>query len=240
MPSACASSTAASSGPRAASRALPAHRGPPAARSRPAAARRRGPARGRGGRPRRAGRRGAGAGRSLGRVTRACPRAGTAGPGRAGCGAGPAAVAAARTGAAGSARSGSRCRPRQGEAVAAQRELRVARQFAREDRGLGEPVEGLAVDHLAGERRAHDGVERVAALLHRGLARGPHGRQRDDVDLGADVLGPAMARADQQAQDGLQPVVARVVEVVGLGGANRMRSMRGRNSVESRLDRPAR
>ncbi len=74
---------------------------------------------------------------------------------------------------------------RHGQPVAAKDRARIGRQLARKDRRLGRAVESLAVERLAGERRADNGVERLAAVPHRGLARRPHGGERDDVDFGA-------------------------------------------------------
>ena len=95
--------------------------------------------------------------------------------------------------------------------------VRVGRQFAGKDRRLGDAVEDLAADRLALFRHADDGVERLAAGPDLGLAGGADRGERDDVDLRPDPFGARDRLRRQRAQDRLQPVVARMMQMVGLG-----------------------
>ena len=54
-------------------------------------------------------------------------------------------------------------------------------------------------------------------MPHRGLARRAHGGERDDIDLRAVKLGAGNGAVGQLAQDRLQPVMALVMQMVGLG-----------------------
>src|SRR5208337_5637881 len=76
----------------------------------------------------------------------------------------------------------------------------------------------MAADRLAPLWHADDRLQRLAPLPDFGLARRADGGERDGVDLGADPLGPRDRPRGQSAQDSLEPVVACVVQMVGLGG----------------------
>ncbi len=71
--------------------------------------------------------------------------------------------------------------------------------------------------------------QRLASLPDLGLARGADGGERDDVDFRADPLGARDRLGGQRPQDRLEPVVARVVEMVGLGGGEQ-------DSVDARAE----
>ena len=73
--------------------------------------------------------------------------------------------------------------------IAGENRVRVARQFAGEDRGLRPAIENLIADALARQRNADDGGQRCAApSADIGLVRRPNGRERHDIDRGADIL----------------------------------------------------
>ena len=98
----------------------------------------------------------------------------------------------------------------------------IGRQFAGKDRDLALAVECLAVDALAGQRHANDRfqfalVAEQATLLHLRLARGAHGGQGHDIDMRADIFRARDGPRREQAQDIFEPVVARVVQMIGLG-----------------------
>ena len=95
---------------------------------------------------------------------------------------------------------------------------RVHRQVAGEHRRLGLAVEHLAADALARHRHADDARQQFVADLGVGLARRPQGGERLHADLGAGIRGAAHGALGDEAQDRLEPVVARGVDVVGLGG----------------------
>ena len=105
----------------------------------------------------------------------------------------------------------------QGDRVALEDRVRVGRQFAGKHRRFGDAVEDLAADRLALFRHADDGVERLAAGPDLSLAGGADRGERDDVDLGPDPFGARDRLCRQGAQDRLQPVMARMVQMVGLG-----------------------
>src|ERR671912_707800 len=85
------------------------------------------------------------------------------------------------------------------------------RQLAREDRGLGLAVEDLLPDPLAGFRRPGDRLERLPALAHARLAGCAHRGERDRADARARGFGAARRALHEKTQQGLEPVVARVV-----------------------------
>ena len=89
--------------------------------------------------------------------------------------------------------------------------------MAGKDRRLGLAVEHLPVECFAGERHADDGVDGFASAPHGGLAGRPHGGERDDVHLRAGKFGAGNGARGQLPQDRLQPVMAEVVQMVGLG-----------------------
>ena len=95
--------------------------------------------------------------------------------------------------------------------------VRVGRQFAGKDGRFRDAVERLPADRLALFRHADDGVERLAAGPDLGLAGGADRRQRNDVDLRPDPFGARDRLRRERAQDRLQPVVALVMQMVGLG-----------------------
>ena len=95
---------------------------------------------------------------------------------------------------------------------------RVRGQIAREHRRLGLAVEDLAPQPLARQRHADDAGQALPARPRLRLARGSERGQRHHLDLGAGKLGARDGLVGEQAQDRLQPVVAGVVQVVGLGG----------------------
>ena len=59
--------------------------------------------------------------------------------------------------------------------------------------------------------------KRLAALLDRAFAGRPHGGHGEHVDLGAGEIGARHGAVGEPAHDRLQPVVALVMQMVGLG-----------------------
>ena len=92
-------------------------------------------------------------------------------------------------------------------------------QIAGENGGLGGPVEDLAAQPLAGQRNADDARQALPARSGFCFPRRSQGGKRHHLDLRARKLGARDGLLRQKAQDGLQPVVAGVVQVVGLGGS---------------------
>ena len=58
----------------------------------------------------------------------------------------------------------------------------------------------------------------LAAALHLGLAGGPHRGQRHRVDRGAGIFGAVGGHRHGAPQDRFQPVMAGMVQMIGLGG----------------------
>src|SRR5215212_11502099 len=92
--------------------------------------------------------------------------------------------------------------------------LRALRQLAREDRGLGLAVEDLAADTLARLRRSGDGLKRIPALANARLAGRAHRGERHRADARAGGFGPARGARDEEAQQRLESIVARVMDVI--------------------------
>ena len=68
------------------------------------------------------------------------------------------------------------------------------------------------------ERPADDRFERgLVGTADLGLARRTHRGKRDDIDLGADRLDPCDGLGRQMPQNRFQPVMACVVQMIGLG-----------------------
>ena len=80
------------------------------------------------------------------------------------------------------------------------------------------PSNTLRAQPLARQRHADDAGQPLPARARLRLARGPQRGQRHHLDLGAGEGGARDRLVGDQAQDGLQPVVAGVVQMVGLGG----------------------
>ena len=80
------------------------------------------------------------------------------------------------------------------------------------------PSKMSPLTRLAGQGRADDRGEALAAVGHRALARRPHRGERDHVDGRAGELGACDGALDDPGEDRLEPVVIAVVEVIGLGG----------------------
>ena len=121
----------------------------------------------------------------------------------------------------------------QGDRVALEDGVRVGRQFAGKDSRLGDAVENLAADRLALFGHADDGVERLAAGPDLSFAGGADRGERDHVDLGPDAFGAGDRFCREGAQDRLQPVVARMVQMIGLG-------RREQDAVDARAEDRAR
>ena len=103
------------------------------------------------------------------------------------------------------------------------------------------PSKLLPSGHSPGAGDADD--RRQAARLpaqHR-LARGAHRGERDHLDLGAGERRPRDGAFGEPAQDRLQPVVAGVVQLVGLGGGEQDPvGARAETARSARLPRPTR
>ena len=104
----------------------------------------------------------------------------------------------------------------EGDPVAVEDCVRVGRQFAGKHSRFGDAVEYLAADRLAFFGHADDGVERLAAGPDLSLAGGADRGERNDVDLRPDPFGARDRFSGERAQDRLQPVMARMVQMVGL------------------------
>src|SRR3954462_11389967 len=92
--------------------------------------------------------------------------------------------------------------------------LGALRQLAREERGLGLAAEALAADALARLRRSGDGLERIPTLAHARLAGRAHRGERHRADARAGGFGPARGARDEEAQQRLESIVARVMDVI--------------------------
>lgn len=103
-------------------------------------------------------------------------------------------------------------------AFALEQLFRIGRQVARKGRDFRAAVECFTADLLAGIRRSQDRGQFVAATLHLGFAGGAHRGQRHHVDRSPGVLGAVGRLGDNPPQDGLQPIMARMMQVIGLGG----------------------
>ena len=75
----------------------------------------------------------------------------------------------------------------------------------------------------------------LAMAADLGLARRPHRGERDDIDLGADRLDAGDGPRGEVPQDRLEPVVARMVQMIGLGRGEKdlvdLRPEQGRQEV---------
>ncbi len=155
------------------------------------------------------------------RVMRGGLRAGIAAHGRGGCGAGRACRRPGSAAAGGSAGSDSRCRPARPVSPAKPASNSAAGSSGRSpgnDATSVSPSNVSPPDRFARERRADDRRQFVAPARDRRLARRAYRRERDDVDRGAGefrALDRALGHAREEA---LEPVVAHVMQVVGLGG----------------------
>ena len=105
----------------------------------------------------------------------------------------------------------------QRDRVALKDRVRIGRQFAGKDGRFGDAIEGLPPNRLALFGHADDGVERLVARPDLSLAGGADRRQRDDVDLRPDPFRARDRFRRERAQDRLQPVVALMMQMVGLG-----------------------
>lgn len=95
--------------------------------------------------------------------------------------------------------------------------LGTLRQFARKDRGLRLAVEDVVTHPLARLRDAGDGAQGLPTLADRRLSCSADGSQRHSADPSAGSLGAARGAVHEEAQDRIEPVVIRVMDVVGLG-----------------------
>src|SRR4029079_12928973 len=101
---------------------------------------------------------------------------------------------------------------------AAQGLFRIGGKIALKNRRLGLAGEGLAADRLAFLGNARNAGEILALLADRRFARGANGGKRRDVDLGAREFGAHCGVLHDELQYGLQAVVTRVMNEIGLGG----------------------
>ena len=96
---------------------------------------------------------------------------------------------------------------------------RIGRQIAGKHRGLADAVEHRAPMRSPAAACRRCRRARSPPWRHLGLPRRAQRGQRQRLDLGARRRSPVRSRvASASEQDGLQPVVAGVVQVVGLGG----------------------
>ena len=126
---------------------------------------------------------------------------------------------ASPSGPGGSTRGGrkrTKCSPA-GAASGLQGILRVLRQVAREDGRLLAPVEHLALDALARHRHADDARKHLAADFRFGFVGCPQGGEGLHADLGSGRARAAHGALGDEAQDRFEAVVARGMDVVGLG-----------------------
>src|ERR1700704_384569 len=103
-------------------------------------------------------------------------------------------------------------------AFAAKQLLRIIRQIAWKGRNLGLAVEDLHACNFAGCRCPQDRGQFVAAALHLGFAGGADRSQRNDVDIGSGALGVRCGLGDRSPQHRLETIMARMVQMIGLGG----------------------
>src|SRR5262245_23794837 len=78
-------------------------------------------------------------------------------------------------------------------------------------------VKGFVSDRFVFLWHAGDAGKLLASLLYGRLAGGADRRQSGDIDLSAIVFSPCCRIGDQELEDALEPVVARVVKQIGLG-----------------------
>jgi len=95
---------------------------------------------------------------------------------------------------------------------------RIFRQIARKYRGLGAAVVTLAAQALAGQGYADNAGQPLPALACLRLARRPERGQRHRLHLRSGKCSSRDGLVGQQPHDRLEPVVAGVMEMVGLGG----------------------
>ena len=101
---------------------------------------------------------------------------------------------------------------------ALQRGPGVGRQIAGKDGELLVAVERAPADGLAGQRIADDARQRLAVPPRLAFARRADRRHRQHIDLRAAKLGARHGPAGEPGEDRFEPVVALLVEMVGLGG----------------------
>ena len=99
-----------------------------------------------------------------------------------------------------------------------QQSCEIIRQIAWKDGDGLEPIEHLCAQSLALERRADDAWQFLAVTGDFGLTRGPQRGKRQRLDFGAAELGTHTGAARQLTEQRLEPVVRRMMQVVGLGG----------------------
>src|SRR6266403_5967323 len=102
-------------------------------------------------------------------------------------------------------------------AITLEQLVRIGRQIAWKSRNLRLAVEGFGAGDLTAGEGAEDRRQFVAAALHLGLAGGADRGQRDDVDFRAGILGAGRGLGHGPPQDRLEPIVARLVQVIGRG-----------------------
>ena len=117
--------------------------------------------------------------------------------------------------------------------------LRSLRRSSPEDRGLGLAVEDLAADTLARLRCSGDGLKRIPALAYV-VSRSRQPGERHRPDACARGFGAARGARDEEAQQRLEPVMARVMDVIRLRSRRAARGQREARTDAKKDERPVR
>jgi hypothetical protein len=109
-------------------------------------------------------------------------------------------------------------RPESALRCAAESIFRPFRQIAREDGRFRLAIEALPIDRLARQRHPGDAGKRLAILPRLDLARGADGGECHHIRRSATALDPRKRMPDDEREDGLEPIMIAVMELIGLGG----------------------
>ena len=94
----------------------------------------------------------------------------------------------------------------------------IGGKVAGKDREFLVAVEMALADRFAGQRVSDDAGKPLAAPSRFAFAGCAYGGERQHLHLGARIFGPCHRPAGELGEDRLEPVMAVMMEVIGLGG----------------------